>query len=71
MERQATICVMFACRLMMYTLMGWIPVIFIASTTKGYSHYPPDPCFSVIPVICCAAQWWNPSKTLGISPVTT
>ena len=55
----------------MYTLVGWSPAVSIAYTTKGYSHSPPASRFSVIPVIRRAAWWWNPSRTLRISPVTT
>ena len=71
MGRQDTLSTIFACRLLMYALMGWIPANSIASTTKGYSHSPPAPRFSIIPVIHYAAQCWNPSRTLSISPVTT
>ena len=62
---------MAACRILMYNLMGWSPVFSIAFNTKGYSHSSPVPLFSVIPVICRAARWWNPSRTLSISPFTT
>ena len=55
----------------MYTPMEWIPAASIASTTEGYSHYMPGPCFPVIPMIRRAARWRNPSRTLRISPVTT
>ena len=71
MGRQAILSTIFACRLLMYTTMGWIPAASIASTNKGYSHYLPAPRFTVILVIRRAARWWNPSRTLRISPVTT
>ena len=71
MGRQATLSAMVACRLLMYTLMGWSPAASIASTTKGYSHSPPAPRFVVFPIIRHAARWWNPSRTLSISPITT
>ena len=71
MVRQATLYAMVVFLPLMYTLMGWIPMASIASTTERYSHSPPTPRFSVIPVIYCAVQWWKPSSTLSISPVTT
>ena len=40
MGRQANISDMFACRLLMYTPMGWIPTDSIDSTTEGYSYSP-------------------------------
>ena len=61
---------MVACRLLMYSPMGCIPADSIASTTGGYFHSLPAPSFSVSPVIRRAAQWWNPSRNLIISPVT-
>ena len=42
-----------------------------ANTTGIYSHSPPSPRITAIPVIFLAAQWWNPSRTFSISPVTT
>ena len=62
---------MFACLLLMYIPMGWIPVTSISSTHDGYSQSPPAPRFSVIPVIRRAARWWNPSRTLSTFPVAT
>ena len=55
----------------MYTLMGCILADYSASTTDGYSHSLPDPCFAVNPLIRLAARWWNPPRTLIISPATT
>ena len=40
MERQATFSAMVVCRLLMYSLMGWIPAASTAATTRGYSHSP-------------------------------
>ena len=51
MGRQANISDMFACRLLIYTPMGWIPADSIDSTTNGYSHspnarvFPPSPWY--------------------------
>ena len=67
---QATLSNMIACPFLMHNPMGWSPAYFIPSTTEGYSHSPPVPCFAVIPVIRHAARWWNPSRTLIISLVT-
>ena len=67
MGRQATLSYIVACRLLIYTS----PAAYIASTTKGNYHSIPAPHFAVIPVICRAAQWWNPSRTLRIYPITT
>ena len=53
---QATISTMVTFRLLMYTPMEWIPAASIASTTEGYSHYIPGPCFPVIPMIRRAAR---------------
>ena len=69
--RQATLYTMVTFRLLMYKFMGWIPAASIYSTNEGYPHYPPNPLFAVIPVIRHAAWWWNPSRNLSISPVTT
>ena len=68
---KATFYAIVACCLLMYMPLRWISVVSIASTTEGYSHSLPDPRFAVIPLICHAAQWWNPSRTLTISPFTT
>ena len=38
---------------------------------RGYSHSPPAPRFAVILVIRRSVWWWNPSRTLIISPITT
>ena len=67
MGHQATLSAMVACRLLMYTPIGWIPLASIASTTVGYSHSPPALCLAFITVICLAVCWWNPSSTLMIS----
>ena len=59
--RQATLSTMVVCCLFMYNPLGCIL----------YSHPPPALRFAVIPVICCAALWWNSIRALSISPVTT
>ena len=61
---------MVAFRLLMYTLMGWIPVASIASATKGYSHSLDVLYFAVTPVIRRSARWWNSYRTFIIAPVT-
>ena len=71
MGRKSTLSATVTYRLLMYTPMGWITVDSIASTTERYSHYPPALRFAVIPMICCAARWCNPSWNLSIYPVTT
>ena len=71
MGRQTTLFDMVACRLLIYTPMGWIPAVSIASTTKGKSHSPPALRSSVISVIRCSTWWWNSSRTMIISLVTT
>ena len=71
MGQQVTCSDMVDCRLLIYFPMGRIPVDYISSTTGGYSRSPPDPCLSVSPVICRVAWWWNPSRTLSISPATS
>ena len=68
--RQATLPAMVYFHLLVYTPMEWIPLVSIASTTDGYSHSPPATRFSIVPVIFHDAQWWNPSSTLSISPIT-
>ena len=37
------------CRVLMYTPMGWIPAVYITSSTSGYSHSPPAPRFPSSP----------------------
>ena len=71
MGRNATLSDMVTYRLPMYTPMGWSPTASIDFTTKGYYHYPPASRFDVSPLIHHVARWWNPSRTLSISPVTT
>ena len=68
---QATLSDMVSCHLLMYTLMMWIPSTSTSYTAEGYSHSLPAPHFAVILVICHAARWWNPFRTLRISPITT
>ena len=62
---------MVVCRLFMCTIMGWIPAESIASSTVGYPHSLPAPCFAVITMIHGAACWQNSVRTLRISSVTT
>ena len=71
MGQQTTLSAMVACCLLVYTPMGWIPTASIASTTEWYCQSTPAQCFTVISVIYRVAQWWNPYRTLSVSPVTT
>ena len=67
--RHATFSNMVACHLLMYSIMGCIPAASSAATTGGYCHSPPDPYFTVIPVLRLAARWCNLSRTFIISPI--
>ena len=71
MVRQAKISAMVVYHILMYIPIGWSPMSSIAPITKEYYHSPHAPRFSVIPVIRRAYRWWNPSRTLIISSVTT
>ena len=62
---------MVACRLLIFSIMGFIPATSIAAAAGGYSHSPPSPRISVVPMILLDDQWWNPSSSFTISPVTT
>ena len=71
MGRQATCTAMVACLCWVYTLIGHIPEVSSASTTRGHSHSPPVVCCTVIPMILLATQLWNPSINFSISPFAT
>ena len=62
---------MFFYCLRVYSCMGYKPAASKAATTGGYSHVLSTTRFSVIPAICLAAQWQNPSSIFNIAPITT
>ena len=71
MRRQSTFSSIVVCRLIMYSLMGWIPAASIATNAGGYSHYLTALPIIVIPIIRLAAKLWKPSSKCSIYPITT
>ena len=66
-----TCAAMVDCLCCIYYLIGHIPAFYRASDTGGHSHFPLIVRRIVIPVIIFATQWWNPSGTFSMDPVTT
>ena len=64
-----TYSVIVACRLLMYSFIGQIPVTSNAASTEAHSHLSPSPFLGVIPAIRLAIMWWNSSNAVIIVSV--
>ena len=71
MGRQATCTATVSCLWGIYFLIGYRATVSSASSTEGHFYSLTIVRCAIIPVTLLANQWWNPSRTLSTSPITT